>query len=77
MSNVVLLRKSKLREAFEEVEGMKPDQWVLVGLCNTEDTVRVFGPENFDLIQMYGMLEYAKSRIEPRNDNEQTPKRIG
>lgn len=77
MSNVVQLRKSELLKACEEVEKMNPDTWVVVGMSDKSEEIRVIGNDNFDMVRMYGMLEYAKSKIEPRTNNEPTPKRIG
>lgn len=76
MNNVITLRKSKFREACEEVEKMNPDVWCIVGMNNKDNQVQVIGNESFDIIQMYGMLEYAKTKIEPRSYDE-PPKRVG
>jgi len=75
MSNVVVLRRSKLREASDEIEKMKPTTWVVIGM--TDDQIMVLGNDGFDMIQMFGMLEYAKTKIESRTNNEPTPKRFG
>ena len=76
MSNVVQLRRSKLQEACDEIEKMKPDTWVVVGMSKDREEVMVLGNDGFDMIEMYGMLEYAKTKIEPRREDGH-PKRVG
>jgi hypothetical protein len=74
MSNVVQLRKSSLRKAFEEAESIKLKTWVLVTLSE-EDKLKVWGPEHFNFIEMLGMIEYAKMEMEMTD--EPPAKRIG
>lgn len=77
MSNVVQLRRSELSKASEEIEKMNPDTWVVVGMSDESQEIRVIGNDNFDMIKMFGMLEYAKTKIEPRMTDHDPTKRLG
>lgn len=49
---------------------MKPKVWLVLGM--NDDNIRVIGPEGFDIVQMYGMIEYAKTQIEQGSPNAAT-----
>lgn len=74
MSNVVSLRPSDLEITVREVVEYKPEIFVVVAMRGNE--VSIWGPKaGFDMIQMYGMLEYAKTKLEP--ETNVTPKQVG
>jgi len=75
VSNIVLLRKSALHKAIEEVSDIKPDRWIVVGVSQDNNRVKAIGPERFDIVEMLGMLEYAKMNIEA--EDEPTTKQTG
>ena len=64
MSNVVQLRKNELLLATEEIQKINPDVWVVVGMNTKTLDLTVVGPDNFNAIEMLGMLEFAKTRVE-------------
>jgi hypothetical protein len=46
---------------------------MVVGMNTKTNDLMVIGPDDFNAIQMLGMLEFAKSRVEMRDD---PPKRF-
>lgn len=66
MSNVINLRQAPLDAALDAVREFKPKTWCIVALTNDGGSFGVWGPpDGFDIINMLGMLEYAKAQILP------------
>lgn len=68
--NVIYLKRSKVRDAIDELDALKARAWVAVAIIDNgpdkDETIRVYGPEGFDFITMLGMIEYSKSQMEQK-----------